>query len=779
MANEEELRKLRKQMSWHMKTFHNHQTFASDMNNSSVSVEMLQARVNAVTNLAKEISRLGVEMCQMLEEDELEELSGVMATFDESFFTLTTEFNRLIKEMTFVDEGTQSRPSNGLKAPKIDLPKFDGSIGNWIKFKDMFTSMVHNNKALATVVKFHHLVNALEGIPAHQNVVAKFVFEEKNYESAWLALNERLNDEEKLVQFHTDAMNSVSKAASCTASEIQRIIDSFAPHLCGLEQLGFPISDNCDLGNVLVINLVKARLDSITLREFRKTFKGRKATWKLMLEFLEDQRKIYDDSRIEKESDSKPEKKVEKANAFHASYDKPEKFIPMCRKCNIQHYLWDCPAYLAVTPRERSAHVRAEGLCLKCFSSKHKISKCPSQYRCGKCNGPHHTTLHFERDEAVTSTSTSVSTPSSHQRIQQFSPDYSQQSVSSAAVPSFQPRQMAGNTHVSSDVKVPSHGVNSFVTSSQILLSTILLEVEDAEGQWHLCRALLDNASDTSFITTEFANRVGLTLRDDCMPCSGLGGNTAYSRHKAQVRIRSRFLSYEVVVPMNVLPNITGDIPGRSFDYSNIGNVQGYFLADPEFNKAARNDMLLGADIFWETYLNQIVHLSSGPCLAFTRFGWIVGGKLKAMSERPAHLLSSFAFCHVSRKDASIDDRIEAQLSEYFNREEVDSSVPAYSLEEQFCEDLFTTTTTRCEDGRFQVYMPTCASFRDLGHNFANARKVFFAQENSRSKNPTLNELYGAYMAEFIESGHMVEVAPNESDGYFLPHHGVLKLSST
>jgi hypothetical protein len=35
-------------------------------------------------------------------------------------------------------------------------------------------------------------------------------------------------------------------------------------------------------------------------------------------------------------------------------------------------------------------------------------------------------------------------------------------------------------------------------------------------------------------------------------------------------------------------------------------------------------------------------------------------------------------------------------------------------------------------------------------------------------------------MNGFISSGHMVEVDPNEKDdGYYLPHHGVKKVSST
>lgn len=46
---------------------------------------------------------------------------------------------------------------SSLKTPKIELPEFNGSIENWVHYKDMFVSLVHNNEALDDIRNFHYL----------------------------------------------------------------------------------------------------------------------------------------------------------------------------------------------------------------------------------------------------------------------------------------------------------------------------------------------------------------------------------------------------------------------------------------------------------------------------------------------------------------------------------------------------------------------------------------------------------------------------------------------
>ena len=47
--------------------------------------------------------------------------------------------------------------------PTLTIPKFSGSFKDWVKFRDSFTSMVHNHAELSNVQKFHHLNSSLTG----------------------------------------------------------------------------------------------------------------------------------------------------------------------------------------------------------------------------------------------------------------------------------------------------------------------------------------------------------------------------------------------------------------------------------------------------------------------------------------------------------------------------------------------------------------------------------------------------------------------------------------
>lgn len=67
---------------------------------------------------------------------------------------------------------------------------------------------------------------------------------------------------------------------------------------------------------------------------------------------------------------------------------------------------------------------------------------------------------------------------------------------------------------------------------------------------------------------------------------------------------------------------------------------------------------------------------------------------------------------------------------------------------------------------------------KTLGKNLKNATRQFHAQETKRLKDPTHNKLYVEYMEDFIKTCHMSEVKP-EDCAYYMPHHGVVKMSST
>lgn len=50
-----------------------------------------------------------------------------------------------------------------IKLPKIVIPIFSGNYSEWVTFKDLFESLVHNNKSINDVEKLHYLKGYLTG----------------------------------------------------------------------------------------------------------------------------------------------------------------------------------------------------------------------------------------------------------------------------------------------------------------------------------------------------------------------------------------------------------------------------------------------------------------------------------------------------------------------------------------------------------------------------------------------------------------------------------------
>lgn len=48
------------------------------------------------------------------------------------------------------------------KLPVIKLKEFDGSYDKWIKFRDTFKSMIHDNPDIPKITKFHYLDSSLQ-----------------------------------------------------------------------------------------------------------------------------------------------------------------------------------------------------------------------------------------------------------------------------------------------------------------------------------------------------------------------------------------------------------------------------------------------------------------------------------------------------------------------------------------------------------------------------------------------------------------------------------------
>lgn len=656
-----------------------------------------------------------------------------------------------------------------VRTPKIELPTFDGSSDQWIKFRDMFESLIHSKENITNVEKFSYLQSSIKLAPGESNVLDNFKICDGDYLAAWQAVCDRYNDKRKIIAMHCATMFDVKKMSCESASELRRIIDVFSSQLSALKQLGYVLGEHDDFGNMIVVQFVLVRLDEHTLREWKKFHTADSATWKELNDFLTAQWRSLDDvaiTNLTSTGEVKAAPKPVKALVVSKPNNNKRSSGAKCHLCYDSHFLWSCPKFTSMSVDDRQKVVREKQLCLNCFSPSHQVRQCPSKFKCKTCDKPHHTLLHFDRS------------------MSKYSENHfggpAHQSLNVESKP-FQPFSMTKKEHdgtsSSKSSAVALIASDSFLPRRRnTFLSTVMIEVEDAEGSYHIVRALLDTGSDDNLMTTSLARRLGNKCLDVSVPLTGIGEKTSIIQHQTSATISSRYGHFQRQLDFSVLPTITSNIPSQSVNISSIEIPSDCFLADPKFHVAAKIDMLLNVEVFYESLLEGKLNLKDGPKMLHTTFGWVVGGSTNTSAPASSTTLLS-CFAHAPLKE---DDELNAKLDTFFDAEEVEPPKRALTPEEQHCLDLFDATTYRGPDGRFVQQLPLKANIGQLGRNLSNALQMNYAQEGVRKKNEVVNKLYVDYMEDYERTGHMEEVWPKPDEFvHHLPIHGVIKMSST
>ncbi|XP_063892244.1 uncharacterized protein LOC110380377 isoform X2 [Helicoverpa armigera] len=305
--------------------------------------------------------------------------------------------------------------------------------------------------------------------------------------------------------------------------------------------------------------------------------------------------------------------------------------------------------------------------------------------------------------------------------------------------------------------------------------NTALVTVVSTRGEKFDARILLDNGSTANFITETLCHKLGLPRRNVNSTISGINKQTSNSTQSCRFTIQARNGGYRETITSFILPEITKILPAKAVDIGNINIPADIQLADPSFHIPSVIDILVGAEVFWNVLGSSSINLGRNkPKLHATKLGWIVSGPvpLRNISNNQAH------FCNVSMEE------LNNNLNRFWEIDSVPSK-HALSQEERACEESFRRNTVRDSEGRFVVTIPLKDNPVILGESYEMAKRRFLSLERRFLRDPSFKERYVAFMEEYERLGHMTENTtsrkPHSGDGieYFLPHHGVIRESSS
>ncbi|XP_050520046.1 uncharacterized protein LOC126893679 [Daktulosphaira vitifoliae] len=397
-----------------------------------------------------------------------------------------------------------------------------------------------------------------------------------------------------------------------------------------------------------------------------------------------------------------------------------------CQVCKVQpgHLLNNCPVFKEKTPSERHKIIKELNRCFCCFSA-HRASECKNPKTCSECAGRHHTMLHLSTSE---------------------------ETVTAAHV-----------TLAASETK-------GFRTS--VLLATASVIIFNVQGIPVTVRALLDCASQSSFITERCVHLLGIRREKRDITVQGLSGlQVPVVKGSVNIDICPVGLSEpKLNIDALILNRITGPLPSERVWNDNWSHLNYLTLADPDYAKSLPVDILLGADVFPQLLTGQKKEgKDGGPIALSTVFGWVLMGKTSTTNDRKIVTMCSTL--------ESVNDT----LQKFLEVEDV-PTIEKCNPEDQECEQIYKSTTTCQADGRYVVHLPFIKYPPLLGESKEQALRRLCNLESRFSKNPEWRESYNKEMQNYLDNNHMAKLeqsSVSNKTAYYIPHHAVIRPEST
>ena len=168
--------------------------------------------------------------------------------------------------------------------------------------------------------------------------------------------------------------------------------------------------------------------------------------------------------------------------------------------------------------------------------------------------------------------------------------------------------------------------------TSHSLLMTCRVLVDAPDGSSVEAIAILDSASSVSFVSERLAQSLCLPRFHQSAKISGVAGLAHNSPLQAIVNFTisaTQLPNKKFPVTAVVVPQVTCDLPLHRVPFdTRWKHLSGIPLADPDFGRPGRIDILLGIDIFVEVLLHgRRIGSPDSPIAFETEFGWVLAGR--------------------------------------------------------------------------------------------------------------------------------------------------------
>lgn len=311
-----------------------------------------------------------------------------------------------------------------------------------------------------------------------------------------------------------------------SATELRRILDTTVKHKRALTALGVPTQE----WDHVLVYLINDRLDSETRKQWELAATSRKfPTFEEIRIFLDKRCRALENS----DNNSIRQRSNQGAIKFSTQTKAHSAITVKCPVCSESHHVYQCEGFKQQDVKQRYAIVKEAGLCVNCLRDSHVKKDCKSTSNCKNCNKRHNTLLHMiAHQEPI------------------------------ATIPT--------NNMVITTIQQGEATVANALTHNKlytVLLATAIVDVIDQTGISHQARVLLDNGSQTSFVTEAFIQRTRIPRSHGRLHVLGLGQNqTGVTRGVTHLTLKSRVQDFKLQVTTYILPRLVGYLPNQTIN---------------------------------------------------------------------------------------------------------------------------------------------------------------------------------------------------------------------
>lgn len=490
-----------------------------------------------------------------------------------------------------------------VRLPAINVPMFNGERKNWISFKNIYVTTIHNRTDLEASLKMKYLVSYVDGYA--KLLVNSYPISDAHYEEAWAALT-NYYDKKKFTVFSL-VREFVDQPGVITASTggLRKLVTTSDEVLRQLNVLG----DEFNARDPWLIHLLLDKLDEETrllwaqqivhvenpsVDDFLKFLNSRCDALETCAAFS--MKATPQVTKTETEMQAVNNKTVQSLHLAIAA----EK----CAKCSKEHPVYRCDEFKKMDIKCKRKLVMQARLCYNCLGPSHMAKRCSSKSVCRTvgCGQRHHSLLCPQR------------------KLQK-------QFITPILKPSSQPPR-------STDVQIPVE-----VPRKALVLPTAVIRIRKNDGSLLPVRTLIDSGSEASLISETCFNKLGLPRSNDKIEVTGMGDRAAGTANGlVKLVISNRFSDAAVLqTSAYVVGNLTTALPTQQCEmHPKLLNKQlKGSLADPAYHRPGAIDLILGADAFLALLQPGQVKDNDGvPVAQNTIFGWVTSGN-QARPEAP------------------------------------------------------------------------------------------------------------------------------------------------